>query len=225
MLLFLFDFDSTLVPLETLDYAAAEALAGQSDREGRLAEIAALTEAGMSGAMDYSESLSRRVALAGLTREICERLAADIANRIPPEIEALFSALRAGGAEIAIVSGGLRPLLAQAAKRLGVSDDALYCNDPIWEDKSVVGVDAAVPLSRNGGKREIAARLKARAPDRRVVMVGDGATDLEARAPGAADWMIGYGGVKARDVMRRGADAFAADLPALARLCRAELSR
>ena len=39
-------------------------------------------------------------------------------------------------------------------------------------------------------------------------MVGDGATDLQAVAPGAADKFIGFGGVADRDVVREKADWF-----------------
>lgn len=39
-------------------------------------------------------------------------------------------------------------------------------------------------------------------------MVGDGATDLEARRPGGADMFICYGGVVARPTVVAGADWF-----------------
>jgi len=40
----------------------------------------------------------------------------------------------------------------------------------------------------------------------RLVMVGDGATDLEARQPGGADIFIGYGGVVERPSVASKAD-------------------
>ena len=45
-------------------------------------------------------------------------------------------------------------------------------------------------------------------------MVGDGMSDVAARAPGAADVIIGYGGVVAREAVRQAADHYstAADL-------------
>jgi phosphoserine phosphatase len=43
-------------------------------------------------------------------------------------------------------------------------------------------------------------------------MVGDGATDLQAKAPGvAADAFIGFGGVAVRPVVEEGADWFVTD--------------
>jgi len=42
-----------------------------------------------------------------------------------------------------------------------------------------------------------------------VAMVGDGATDMEARPP--ADVFVGFGGVAVRPDVRRGADLWATD--------------
>lgn len=41
-------------------------------------------------------------------------------------------------------------------------------------------------------------------------MIGDGATDLQAKPP--ADLFIGYGGVVAREAVKQGADLFVTDL-------------
>jgi len=223
MTLFLFDFDSTLVDLESLDFAAHRALEDAPDCEARLAEIERLTAAGMEGRMDYGESLSRRVALAGLSRAVVESAARDIAARVRAETAALLDALRDAGARTHVVSGGLRPLLAPAAERLGAPEAAVHCNEPVWTGDVITAVDRGAPLSRQGGKAETARQLRARLGPARIVMVGDGATDLEARAEGAADWMIGYGGVARREAVRRGADAFADDLPALRAACLAAL--
>ena len=44
-----------------------------------------------------------------------------------------------------------------------------------------------------------------------MAMVGDGATDLESRAPGGADVFVGYGGVQQREAVMEGADWFVTD--------------
>ena len=46
----------------------------------------------------------------------------------------------------------------------------------------------------------------------RLVMVGDGATDLEARQPGGADIFIGYGGVVERPSIAAKADWYMYDI-------------
>jgi len=70
------------------------------------------------------------------------------------------------------------------------------------------------PLTTAAGKAAIVAAWKSANHLQRVVMVGDGMSDVAARAPGAADVIIGYGGVVAREAVRQVADHYstAADL-------------
>jgi len=58
-------------------------------------------------------------------------------------------------------------------------------------------------------------RLKKRHNFRTVAMVGDGATDLEARPP--ADLFVGFGGIMERQVVREGADIFVKEFEPLIR--------
>lgn len=48
-----------------------------------------------------------------------------------------------------------------------------------------------------------------------LVMVGDGATDLEARQPGGAEMFIGYGGVVMRPTIAGKADWYIYDVQSL----------
>ena len=59
------------------------------------------------------------------------------------------------------------------------------------------------PTARSGGKAAVVSLLTERYGS--VVMVGDGATDMEARDQGAADAFIGYGGFKVRESIQAGA--------------------
>lgn len=61
----------------------------------------------------------------------------------------------------------------------------------LQEDGSYAGFDTLEFPSRSGGKAEAVRHIKSTRGLRRVVMVGDGATDLEARQPGGAEIFIG----------------------------------
>ena len=80
---------------------------------------------------------------------------------------------------------------------------------PLLSDGSYAGFDRDAPTSRDGGKPEVIRRLKAAHGYERVVMVGDGATDMQARPP--ADAFIGYGGIVVRPAVLAGADWFVSD--------------
>jgi phosphoserine phosphatase len=87
------------------------------------------------------------------------------------------------------------------------------------------GFDTSSPLCRSNGKAAICRKLAAKHGE--IAIVGDGLTDLAARAGGA--YVVGYGGVAYREVMRQGADFYVATpsltgtLPAL--LTEEELAR
>lgn len=69
------------------------------------------------------------------------------------------------------------------------------------------GFDRDEFTSRSGGKPAAIRDIRARKGVSRVVMVGDGATDLEARREqGAACLFVGYGGVVVRDNVAAAAD-------------------
>lgn len=70
------------------------------------------------------------------------------------------------------------------------------------------GFDETAPTSRDGGKPEVVRRLREGAGGLApIIMIGDGATDMQARPP--ADAFIGYGGVVTRPAVRDGADLWA----------------
>ena len=77
------------------------------------------------------------------------------------------------------------------------------------EDGSYKDFDTNEPTSRSGGKARALADIRERGNYQTVVMIGDGATDLEAQMPGiGADLMVGFGGVIVRDVVLQKADWF-----------------
>ena len=182
---FVFDFDSTLVRIETLEALADIALAGAPDAQAVRAEIERLTDQAMAGEVDFGAALRRRLALLPLTREHVQALADRILDEGTPSVRKNLAFFRDNASRIVIVSGGFREIIAPVAERLGVSPERVLCNDLIYDAEGrVTGVDEANPLSHAGGKAEALKALKLARP---VVMVGDGWTDAEVKQAGAAD--------------------------------------
>ena len=80
-------------------------------------------------------------------------------------------------------------------------------------DGSYQGYDTAYPSSRSGGKVDIVNRLRAEYQPTKVVMVGDGVSDLET-VP-VVDQFIGFGRYAVRDRVKREAGAFVTSLDAV----------
>jgi len=202
---FVFDFDSTLVRIETLEALADIALAGSPDAEAVRGEIARLTDQAMAGEVDFGEALRRRLALLPLTREHVAELAGRILDEGTPSVRKNLAFFRDRPGRIVIVSGGFREIIAPIAERLGVAPERILCNDLVYDaDGRVSGVDDANPLSRAGGKAEALKALKLARP---VVMVGDGWTDAEVKQAGAADRFYAFTEIVRRPPVVAAADA------------------
>jgi len=105
-----FDMDSTIVDGEVIDKMAK--LAGVEKK------VAALTEKGMQGEIDYSQSLRTRVSLLkGLSIKSLELLAKTL--KLTKGSEELVSALKEMGFKIGLISGGFSYFTDILKKRLG----------------------------------------------------------------------------------------------------------
>ncbi len=182
----IFDCDSTLCAIEGIQ------VLGASHPD----EIARLTESAMHGRIPLEDVYARRLALARPARHDLDALAAQYIAALVPDARDVVSALIGEGIDVRIVSGGLRPAVLAVAHALGVSDERVSSVDVRFDgDGAYAGFDERSPLARSGGKRAV---IEAWTPAvaRPAMLVGDGATDLEARP--AVDAFIAFAGVVRR---------------------------
>lgn len=197
-----FDCDSTLSALEGIDELCSVLPPEQA------AEVVALTHAAMNGEVPLADVYAERLAIVRPSREDLAAVGRRYVERLVPGTADVVEALRAAGVAVTIVSGGLAPAVRVLAHALGIADDEVHAVDVVFDGAGgYVDFDHESPLWRNLGKVEVLAALRARrAP---LLFVGDGVTDLEAKD--VVDLFVGFGGVVARDAIRRGADVFVAD--------------
>lgn len=209
----IFDFDSTLVRIETLEALADIALEGHVDAAPIRAQIASLTDRAMAGEVDFGEALRARLALLPLTRAHVQALADRILDEGTPSVRRNLRFFNENAANIVILSGGFREIIAPVAERLGVSPDRVICNDLIYDaDSVVIGVDDANPLSHENGKPTVIKSLGLTGP---VVMVGDGWNDAEVKLGGAADRFYAFTEIARRDKVVAVADGEAKSIDEL----------
>lgn len=198
-----FDCDSTLSRVEGIDELAR--------RAGVEQEVAPLTEAAMAGELALDAVYGRRLDLVRPDRVSLDWLAGLYMDEMVPGAVEALERLRGAGKDVHIVSGGLRQAILPLAERLGVEAGNVHAVDVVLAtDGSYADFDRGSPLAHPGGKAQICRALSE--PGRTVALVGDGATDLEARGAGA--FIVGFGGVVVRDNVVAGADIFVAG-PAL----------
>jgi phosphoserine phosphatase len=170
------DMDSTIIGVECIDELA--------DFAGVKAEVAAITEAAMRGALDFEGALRARVALlAGLPERDLEACYAERV-RLNPGARTLVRTMAAFGAETALVSGGFDVFTARVAADAGFARHR--ANRLVVAEGRLTGA-VAEPILGRAGKRAALAELAAAlgVGEAAAVAVGDGANDLDmVRAAG-----------------------------------------
>ena len=200
-----FDVDSTVITSEGIDELAAYLGCGE--------KVAELTAAAMGGGMPFHEALALRLEAMNPSKQQVETMLSEHPTELTPGVAALIAQLHARDQHVYFVSGGFRQMIEPVAAQVNVRKDQIFANTLLFnDDGSFKSHLDSEPTSRAGGKAKVVADLKAAHGYKTVVMVGDGATDMEARdVPGGADAFIGFGGVVAREKVRAGADWFVTD--------------
>jgi phosphoserine phosphatase len=163
-----FDFDSTIMDGETIDFLA-EPL-GLKDK------VAAITEMAMKGELDFFESLVMRVKLLeGLeekkVNEICRNLP------IMPGADEIIKVLKKEGVKVLVFSGGFKNATGYAREKLGF--DADFSNVLHSKNGVLTGLVGG-EMMFGDSKGEMLKRIQAVTgiTKEETMAVGDGANDL-----------------------------------------------
>ena len=183
----IFDFDSTLITLESLEEILADQCRKQPGLEARIREI---TDLGMAGSIDFQQSLSRRLQLASPTlADVCAFGQRGI-QLLTPGMRDLVSWLLDRGADVRIVSGGLREAIVPVALDLGIAADHVHAVSLLWDESgSFAGIDPDDPFSRSKSEG-VSAWIK-KTPTPRIA-VGDGMTDYYLLRDGLVDHFVAF---------------------------------
>ncbi|VDL72916.1 unnamed protein product [Nippostrongylus brasiliensis] len=204
-----FDVDSTVCQDEAIDELAEYLGVGEA--------VANVTRQAMNGNARFRHALKARLEVMRPTYDQLEKYANETKPKLTPGIRELVSALHNRGTDVFLVSGGFRRLIVPVADILGIDRKRIYANEILFDThKNYAGFDENEPTSDSGskdvGKPAVMAILK-KMGYKQLVMVGDGATDLEAAPP--ADAFIGFGGNQVRETVRNRADWFVTDFDVL----------
>lgn len=160
--------------------------------------------------MPFHEALEARLSIINPTAASLNKFLSEHPFHFTPGVQEVIGLLQARGTAVYLVSGGFTQMINPVAEKLGIPRSQVYANTILFDSAGkYAGFDRTAPTSRDGGKTEVMKRLKASHGYTPLVMVGDGATDLQARPP--ADLMLGYGGIVTREVVAKGSDWFVRD--------------
>lgn len=206
----IFDFDSTLVRVESLDELAAIALRGKGDTSERTAEIRNITNLGMEGKIPFSESLSRRMALFSATRDDVHELVRLLRASLTESVARNIDFFKTQRDHVYVISSGFREYIAPISEMLGIMDSHIISNTLLFDSGGVItGPDLNNPLM---GKRGKSVAVKSLGLLGTIYVVGDGYTDYEVREDGTADIFVAFTENVARPAVIEKADYRAATM-------------
>lgn len=188
-----FDVDSTVIQEEGIDVLA--------DSLGKGKEVSEWTKKAMEGNTKFEEALAARLAIIEPSRQAIEKCLVDTPLQLSPGIDTLIEALIERGTDVFLVSGGFRIMIEPLAKTLCVSKQNIVANTILFDENGkYAGFDRSEPTSADMGKPKAVQQIKDKFGYETIVMVGDGATDAQAKPP--ADAFVGFGGVAIRDAVK-----------------------
>lgn len=168
MKLAVFDFDSTLMDGETLEFLAKEF--NLQDK------VAAITKEAMEGKIDFFESLIKRVALLkGLEQAKVEKICRELP--LMNGAKETITALKKAGYKTVCFSGGFKSATIPAREYLGL--DADFSNILHFKDGKMTGlVGGEMMFSTSKGEMLVTLQRLLGVTEENTVAVGDGANDL-----------------------------------------------
>ncbi|CAF1204033.1 unnamed protein product [Rotaria sordida] len=192
-----FDVDSTVCVEEAIDELA------KFQQVGPLVE--AITRNAMGGNMSFRKALQTRLNLIQPTQQRLEEFLINHPSQLTDGIIELINLLHERHIPVYLITGGFHSIVDPVAKCLNIPLTNVFANRLLFNnDGSYAGFDENEMTSDSGGKGLVIEYLKKKNNYKRLIMIGDGATDMETDADG----FIGFGGNIIREKVRDNAPWF-----------------
>ncbi|KAG8451791.1 hypothetical protein GDO86_003837 [Hymenochirus boettgeri] len=203
-----FDVDSTVIKEEGIDELAKFCGVGDA--------VAEMTRRAMGGSLTFRAALTERLALIRPSREQVQALITEHPPRLTEGIKELVSRLHHRNVQVFLISGGFRSIVEHVATKLDIPLTNVYANRlKFYFNGEYAGFDETQLTAESGGKGKVIGLLKEKFGFKKIVMIGDGATDMEACPP--ADAFIGFGGNVTRQQVKEKAKWYIHDFEELLR--------
>lgn len=184
---------------------------------GKGEEVSAWTKKAMDGNTKFEDALAARLDIIKPSRESIEKCLENTPLELSPGVDTFIETLNLRGIDVYLVSGGFRIMIEPIAKELCVGKKNIYANTIFFDENTksgdYVGFCRDEPTSADMGKPKAVQKIKDEFGYKTIVMIGDGATDAQAKPP--ADAFIGFGGVVVRDAVREKACWYVKDFDSL----------
>ncbi|MGD9328641.1 MAG: phosphoglycerate dehydrogenase [Cyclobacteriaceae bacterium] len=189
-IIFVIDFDSTFIKSETFDLLGQYSLADQPDAKEKLKKIHQITDEAMEGNMDFSESLSSRIALLDASKDHFGPLIEEIKGDISPSFSRNRQFFINYSDQIYIISNGFREIIVPVVQDFGIPEKNIFANTFTYSnDGNITGFDRNNILSKDNGKVELLKSLNLKGD---IYVIGDGYSDYQIKKAGLANTFYAF---------------------------------
>lgn len=199
----IFDCDSTLSSIEGIDELARTAGDDVSQ------QIVQMTNEAMGGKIPIESVFAKRLEIIKPSRDAVAKTGELYVQMVEPNAKQVIATLKQKGWTPFILSAGYVQAIAPLAKYLGVESSIEAVELFFNEDGSYRDFDRDYPTTRNGGKLEVVEKLRHKFAPEKMIMVGDGVSDLETK-PGV-DLFVGFGRYAIREKVQAEASCYIYD--------------
>jgi D-3-phosphoglycerate dehydrogenase len=181
---FIFDFDSTLVQVESLPELARISLKHHPERAERMREVERITELTATGKMSMAEGIGLRIELANAHRKHLESLIRVLRRSLTPSVKKNRAFFKNYRNQIYVLSNGFREFIEPVTETLGLNSHHLFANTFAFDDRGyIVGFDRRNPLAQQDGKARVLRSLDLTGE---CLVIGDGYSDVHIKEAGLA---------------------------------------
>lgn len=185
----IFDADSTIFSIETLDQLSVLILKQDPEKSAKIHE---LTNLGMQGKIDFYESLNKRLEILQLNKSQIKPFADKLHNYITDGFADLVKNLNDLNIDLWVLSGGLLEVIRPVLLDLGFKADKIHGSGVNWDQNgNYLSLSDKYPLNyskvtalKNSNWHKVWHKPR--------IMIGDGFTDLKLYQENMVDEMIVY---------------------------------
>lgn len=188
--IYIIDFDSTFVQSESLEELATVTLKNNPKKESIIQKIKTITNLGMDGKISFRESLQRRLRLLEGNKLHINQVVKILKKKISPSIKRNKEFFKQHRNQIYIISGAFKEFILPIIKPFHLKKNHVLANSFILDKKGkIISFDTKNILSQAGAKVKAIKKLNLQGE---IIVIGDGYTDYQIRAIGAAKHFVAF---------------------------------
>ncbi|CAM1329381.1 PSPH (predicted) [Pycnogonum litorale] len=168
----------------------------------------------MSEGYSFKESFKARLDLMKPSLKTIQQFLDQHPPTLTPGASELVENLQRYKKNIYLITGGIESLVKPVAEVLNIPMDHVFCNELIFgSDGQYITFDDNKSTCRSRGKVDAIQEIRSLNTNKKIVMIGDGITDLETKP--FVDLFIGFGGNQEREVVKTGSSWYIYDFSEL----------